>query len=244
MKKYWVLVLGILMLAGAPARAASNKGWILTQKSEFSDGESQIYLSPVGMKSSMLGLTTILRLADNKIFMLNDGKKEYSESTFEEWKKMTQDLKSAVEGLGMKQEETTEKSGTEQIAGLNAEKYVVKTKGGEFSVPGVDTKSLGLGEELKMPDTSREVWVTNDLAIPAQLKEFMQANNSSKGGLPPEAKGIILRLATTNDEGKKIVLIDTVKCEKAAIDDSIFEIPADYKKVEGFMGMPLKKGNE
>lgn len=237
MKKWSGLFLILFLAWAAAAQAGSSQGWILTQKNAFDDKESQTFISPAGVKATSMGMTTILSARENKIYVLNEEKKQYSESTFEEWMKRLTDMKNLTESFAG--EETREEVGKEKIAGMNTVKYRVETKGGDLSIPGVDLKALGMEEEMKMPDTSTEMWVTNDISVSPQLMEFMQGMGGAKSKIQDNPNGIVLRLVSMDEEGKPTTIIDTLKCDKARIDDATFAVPAGFTKVEGFLGIPI-----
>lgn len=192
----------------------------LYQTSQMS-GDQVAYISPEGAKveNRQLGIVSVVKSPDWKVVVYSPKGKIYCEATMEEWTKRHQDQADAMEGLGKAMGETSSpyrKGATATIAGLNATQYIEKTKS--------DGTVGDSGESSQC-----ELWYTEDIPTPEPAFKIM---HKKRYGLP--GKGVLLRMVTTS-HGKKLVALDTVKCDRSPIPSSTFDIPSGYKRVANEM---------
>ncbi len=97
---------------------------------------------------------------------------------------------------------------------------------------GVATLPPGLspGPDFHFEGLRKEVWVTTEVSVPAQLAASM----SRSSGLPPEY-GVPLRIKEVHKGGRDSLLLDTNKFKREQIPDSVFACPKGYRKVADFM---------
>lgn len=228
-------LLAMIVICLSACGLIPEKGWILYQKSPFA-GDQIVYISRDGVKSvnPQLNLTCIVRATDPKIIYFNDKTKVYSEMTIDEWKADLEKRRAGVEGIakamGEEVQKPLKKTGELDIAGIKATQYI------EESVPVKPPASRNvLG--LEPTGSSAEFCFANDIQVPAA---FHLA--SHKQVQTPTDKGVLLRMATTTDDGTKVVALDTTRFERQDFPADTFTAPTGYKRVKNEMEVLMGEG--
>ena len=220
------LVLVLQALAAAEdltlvSKITSGKGVSIT---------STQYLSSSKVRTGDGDMDTIMDFASGKIVMVNNKKKEYSETTLEEIRAAMQKLEASMAGnpmmekmMGTVGDVTVQKGNTPRtIAGYDTQHYI-----------------LTMGDSFR-----EEIWAAPALTPPIQ---YFDARNAMYVAMGPMGK----RFQRIGDEMRKIkgfplatltsvkmVMVkqdstaEVTEVRKGPIPASAFEVPADYKKVD------------
>ncbi len=216
----------------APALAAAEDLTIVsrvTRPKGRAAGTQTQYISAAKVRTSDGDRDTILDLATGRLVLVNDRKREYSETTLDELRAFMGQLDAAMAGNPMMEKmlgnvsEVSVKEGTEArtIAGYETNQYV-----------------------LSMGDTMRfEIWAAPALTPPVQYFDARKALFATLGPLSKRFDAMFeemkkiegFPLATTIDYKMMMVrrqtLTEATEVRKGPIAPSVFEVPAGYKKV-------------
>ena len=191
------------------------------------------YLSPSRMRMSGDERDTIVDLGSGKITILDNRRKEYSETTLDELHAFLDQIDSAMAGrpivdqsVGATESVTVEKgTAGKKVAGYDTEPYV-----------------LTMGESMRV-----EVFMTTAIEPPARYFDARKVLYASMGPMArrfdrvyDEMKKIKgFPLATVFDYRMRVarrqVTTEATEVRKGPIPDSVFVAPSDYKKI----GSPL-----
>ena len=159
------------------------------------------------------------------VYLLNDAAKTYTEIN-------VKDAGDAVKNRPEK-EYTVKKLGKETVAGYVCQHLLLSAKDG--------------GET--------EIWTSKDLVDLSVFREYMRRNRQGadlqgimKALKEAGAEGFIAKMITRDPKtGGPTITLELVRAEKRTVAASMFEIPADYKKQEGLLGMlplPVPQGTQ
>jgi hypothetical protein len=192
------------------------------------------YLSSSRMRLAGEDRDTIVDLASGRILILDNRRKEYSETTLEEMRAFFDQIDAAMAGravfdetIGATASVTVEKgAGRKKVAGYDTEQYI-----------------LTMGDSTRM-----EVFTTTALEPPAR---YFDARKVAYASLGPMARRFIrlydemkkikgFPLATSLDYRMRVTrrqsTTEATEVHKGPIPDSVFAAPSDYKKVESPFG--------
>ena len=192
------------------------------------------YLSSSRMRLSGEDRDTIVDLTSGRILILDNQRKEYSETSLDELRAFFDQIDSAIAGrptfdgtIGATTSVTVEKgTGGKKVAGYDTEPYI-----------------LTMGDSMRM-----EVFVTTALDPPARYFDARKVAYASRGPMArpfvrlyDEMKKIKgFPLATSLDYRLRVsrrqVSTEATEVRKGPIPDSVFAAPSDYKKVESPFG--------
>jgi hypothetical protein len=188
------------------------------------------YLSATKVRTGNGETDTVMDFASGKLVMINNKKKEYSETTLEEIRATMAQLEASMAGNPVMEKmmgkvgEVTVQKGTapRKIAGYDTEHYI-----------------LTLGDNFK-----EEIWAAPALTPPVQ---YFDARNAMYAAMGPMGK----RFQKMGDEMRKIKgfplatatsikmmmmkqdsTSEVTEVRKGPIPASAFEVPAGFKKVE------------
>jgi hypothetical protein len=192
------------------------------------------YLSPSRMRMSGEERDTIVDLVSGKITILDNRRKEYSETTLDELRAFLDQIDAAMAGRAI----------VDQSAGATGSVTIEKGTGGK-KVAGYDTEPhiLTMGEWMRV-----EVFTTTALEPPARYYDARKVLYASMGPMArrfdrvyDEMKKIKgFPLATTFDYRMRVarrqVTTEATEVRKGPIPDSVFVAPSDYKKIESPFG--------
>ena len=192
------------------------------------------YLSPSRMRMSGDERDTIVDLVSGKITILDNRRKEYSETTLDELRAFLDQIDSAMAGRPI----------VDRSVGATATVTVEKGAGGK-KVAGYDTEPyiLTMGESMRV-----EVFTTTALEPPARYFDARKVLYASMGPMArrfdrlyDEMKKIKgFPLATTFDYRMRVarrqVTTEATEVRKGPIPDSVFVAPAGYKKIDSPFG--------
>jgi hypothetical protein len=228
------------VLAGLFALPLSSRAEDLTIASSLTSArgtrrEQIQYVSASRMRLSDGDRDTIVDLGSGKIVLLDTRRKEYSETSLREVRAFLDQMDAAMAG----------RSVFDRSVGSTASVTVEKNEVGARTIAGhkTDKYTLTMGEAMRF-----EVWVAPDLAVPMQYFDARKAVYATMGPIArrydlifDELKKIKgFPLATASDSrmrvGRRQVTIEATEVRTGAIADSVFVVPADYKKVESPFG--------
>jgi hypothetical protein len=192
------------------------------------------YLSPSRLRMSGDERDTIVDLVSGKITILDNRRKEYSETTLDELRVFLDQIDSAMAGrplfdraIGATDSVTVEKgTAGKKVAGYDTVPYV-----------------LTMGDSMRM-----EVFTTTALEPPARYFDARKVLYASLGPMArrfdrmyDEMKKIKgFPLATSLDYRMRVarrqVSTEATEVRKGPIPDSVFLAPSDYKKVDSPFG--------
>lgn len=191
------------------------------------------YLSTGAVKrSSSDGSDTILRLDENRMVIVDNNKKTYSELTFQQLQAMLDEAGAAGENVPPEAMAAMQK----MMGGATTDVRVVKAGAGE-PIAGYPTEKYQLTGFMTM-----DIWAAPDLKVPPQyydaIKLRMPRNPMfDMGKVFDEMKkigGFPLKQVTTMKmmgmENKTTMVVTSV--DKGPIAKTTFDVPAGYKKVD------------
>lgn len=213
-----ILAGGLLDLAIAAPLLAGEPGWILTQDSDYY-GTCRAEVSAKGFKleSRKLGMVMYTLPPKWDVVSINDKSKIYCAGPLSEWKRT---FTFRTRELKSKHQRQVKKGKTGTIAGLNAVQYLL------------------VRNERRESTKTVDFWVARDIKVPQEASELI----AIASGLPSNL-GVPLRM-TTDKLGHKVVMLDTLKSQRAPVSPASYQIPKGYKKVTSFMAMLLEEGSE
>jgi Domain of unknown function (DUF4412) len=192
------------------------------------------YLSASRIRLSGDERDTIVDLRSGKIMLLDNRRRQYSETTLDDLRAFLDQMEAAMDGRPL----------FDRAIGATASVSVEKGTSGR-KVAGYDTDSyaLAMGDSMRM-----EVWTTTVLEPPAHYfdaRKILYATMGPMGRrfdrLFDEMKKIRgFPLATTLDYRMRVsrrqVSSEATEVRKGPIPDSVFAAPADYTKIESPFG--------
>jgi hypothetical protein len=192
------------------------------------------YLSTSRMRLSGEERDTIVDLVSGRITILDNRRKEYSETTLDELRAFLDQIDSAMAGRPI----------FDRAIGATASVSVEKGPGGR-KVAGYDTEPyiLTMGDSMRM-----EVWTTTALEPPARYFDARKVLYASMGPMGrrfdrlfDEMKKIKgFPLATALDYRMRVarrqVSTEATEVRKGPIPEAVFTAPSDYKKTESPFG--------
>lgn len=188
---------------------AQNKGWMLTQRSEFM-GDQYIYVSATGFKwvNPKAGANVVTSSPGWIVTMFNDKTHQYFQTTFEKWK--SQMASSGGSRAREMQAARWKKAGSANISGLKATKYVME---GSISPGGGKLSSV----------RQAACWVSDEIEVPAPIADVL----SQAYGMP-RTRYYPLRVTYVTGGGQIKVALDTFRSSTCAIPANYFSKPQGY----------------
>jgi hypothetical protein len=229
------LVLAALLVALPRPAAAEDLTIVSTVNTPRGTTRTQTqYLSASRMRVSGDERDTIVDLVSGKITLLDDRRKEYSETTLAELRAFLDQMDAAMAGRPI----------VDGAIGATASVSVEKGASGR-NVAGYDTDpyTLTMGDSMRM-----EVWMTTALQPPPHYFDARKILYATRGPigrrydrLYDEMKKIAgFPLATAVDSRMRVtrrqVSTEATEVRKGPIPESTFAAPAGYKKIESPFG--------
>ncbi len=200
-------------LCAGPA-LADDKGWVLTQRSA-NFGDQYVYISPTGLKlvSPKQGVNIVTSAPDWNVALYNDKTRMYYSTSFAKW---MQDLDRKLAGRGqdMSQRKWT-KSGSHNIAGLQATQYVVE--GGTAQMAAKHSAGI----------RHADCWISDDIAVPPQISQML----AKVYGLP-DTRTFPLKVSTVSTSGTLTNMLDTYRTQVCPIPAHYFGLPQGYRRAD------------
>jgi hypothetical protein len=228
------LALAVVSLALRPA-VAEDLTIVSTVSTPRGTTRTQTqYLSTSRIRLSGDERDTIVDLRSGKVMLLDNRRRQYSETTLDELRAFLDQMEAAMDGRPL----------FDRAIGATASVSVEKGTSGK-KVAGYDTDSytLAMGDSMRM-----EVWTTTALEPPARYfdaRKILYATMGPMGRrfdrLFDEMKKIKgFPLATTLDYRMRVsrrqVSSEATEVRKGPIPDSVFASPSDYAKIESPFG--------
>lgn len=197
--------------------------------------EQTQYVSAARMRLSDGERDTIVDLASGKVVLLDTRRKEYSETSLTEVRAFLDQIDSAMAGRTV----------FDRAVGSTASVTVTRVEGGSRTIAGRKTEqyTLTMGDSMRF-----DVWVAPDLSPPIQYFDARKAVYATMGPMARRYDRIFdelkkikgFPLATASDSrmrvGRRQVTIEATDVRTGPIADSVFVVPAEYKKVESPFG--------
>jgi uncharacterized protein DUF4412 len=229
-----VLVAGVL---GLPLRGAADDLTIVstvTTPRGTTRTQTQ-YISTSRMRLSDGERDTIVDLASGRVTLLDPRRKQYSETSLGELRAFLDQMDAAMAGRPI----------FDRSIGATASVTVARAAAGGRRIAGYDTEqyTLSMGDSMRF-----EVWAAPGLQPPVQYFDARKVVYATMGPMArrfdrmfDELKKIKgFPLATISDSrmrvGRRQVTIEATDVRKGPVPDSVFAVPAEYKKVESPFG--------
>jgi hypothetical protein len=198
-------------------------------KSGTSGTQTQ-YISAQRIRTADPDNDTILDLSSGKLTLVNNKKREYSETTLDELRAFMGQLDAAMKGNPLMERmmgqagtvTVTKGTGAKKIAGYDTQQYV-----------------LSMGENMRF-----EIWAAPALEAPSQYFDARKALYATMGPIGKRFDAMFeemkkikgFPLATTMDFKMMMVqqqtLTEASEVKKGTIDAAVFDVPAGFKKVD------------
>lgn len=238
-----IALVSLLVLAGASLNAApqaffsSDLTLHQTQTSSGGRGGERTvtittYLSGNAMKtSSSDGNDSILRLDEGKLIVIDNNKKTYSETTFQQ---LQETMDKAMGGQKEMPPEALEAM-RKMMGGAASQVSVTKEGPGE-NIAGYPTEKYLVKGPMEM-----EIWAAPGLKVPAQYYDAIKLRMPRNpmfdfGKIYDEMKKIdgmpvkqVMTMKMMGMESKSTTVVTAV--DKGAIPKTTFDVPTGYKKV-------------
>jgi hypothetical protein len=236
------LVVAALMAAAPRSARAEDLTIVSTVTTPRGTTRTQTqYLSSSRLRMSGEERDTIVDLGSGKITILDNRRKEYSETTLDELRAFLDQIDSAMAGRPI----------VDATVGATATVTVEKGTGGK-KIAGYDTAQyiLTMGESMRV-----EVFMTTAIDPPARYFDARKVLYASLGPMGrrfdrvyDEMKKIKgFPLATAFDYRMRVarrqITTEATEVRKGPIPDSVFVAPSDYKKIDSPFGgePPLRR---
>jgi hypothetical protein len=208
------LALIAVLAIAKPLSAAADEdpGWILDQTRPALKLESVVYISARGIKyeNGPQGISSVAGAPDWTLFHYNNNSKTFSTQTKQVWsqehKGMAQAIKTISAATGAAQTQYVKGAAT-TIAGLKATQYA---------------KPSGKGW--------LEFCTAANIQLPAVPKELASYLTGTPAGTVA-GSAVLLQMSIIGADGKRVALINTTSCRRAAIPPETFKAPAGYRCV-------------
>jgi len=218
---------------------AAHAGWAL----KSNDGEDTV-ISKGKMKSSWENGAVIFIADEDKIYVVDDGRKMIASGTVDEFCiEMKQGIEKMMEQIPAEQREAMK----QMMGGGEPPKVEIVEKGKGERVSGFDTKRYDVMADGELYE---EVWIAQDKALVKECMPVMKmvgrfiscmgAIASMGAPTPPEASqeylklfdlGMMVKSVGHSDEKVSGASLDFAEIEKKDVPDGDFALPAGYKEV-------------
>jgi Domain of unknown function (DUF4412) len=229
-------VAAALVVAGRP-RAAAGEDLTIVSTVATPRGTTRTetqYLSADRMRTWDDDRDTIVDLRSGKVLLLDDRRKEYSETSLAELRAFLDQMESAMTGRSVFDGETGATASVDVARGTD-----------DRTIAGYRTEQ----HVLTMGDAMRyEVWTAPDLAPPARYYEARKALYATMGPMGHRFDRLLeqmerikgLPLATATDYRMRMTRrqarVEATEVRKGAIAEATFAVPAGYKLVDSPFG--------
>jgi hypothetical protein len=211
-----------------PAKDETNTIWITSDKLRSDNPEQSI----------------IMRLDQNKMYILDNAKKTYTEMPMEMGKAMSDQIDKAMNEKGMNEQQKN--NIMSMMQGMSQMKLTI--------TPTDETKKIGNWNcrkykqklQTAMGASEGEIWATEDLKVDPELYSQYMTAIMGKGGMFGNAmeemskemkkiKGVpVLTITTTNMMGASVKSTqELLEFKEGTAPSGYFDIPTGYKKIEG-----------
>jgi hypothetical protein len=215
-----------MMGQSQPAQDEIQEIWV-TQDKVRSDGKEQ---------------SVILRLDQNKMFMLNHTEKTYAELPLDFGNVMDSKMKEAMEGEDMDPEQ--KEAMMQMMQGMSQMKVTITPTSETKKIGNWNCRKYNQTMETMMGPSNSEIWATEDLKMDQDLYSKFMAAISGQGmfgnmmtDMAKEMKKIkgvpVLTVSTVNMMGASIKSTqELIEFKEGTAPVGIFELPKGYKKTD------------
>ena len=217
---------------------------MMGQSQPAKDEITTIWITSDKLRSDNPEQSIIMRLDQNKMYMLDHAKKTYAEMPLEIGKAMGDKIDQAMEEEGMDEQQKANMMG--MMKGMTQMKLTV--------TPTDETKKIGEWNcrkylqnlQTMMGPTEGEIWATEDLKVDPELYAQYRTAMMGKGGMfggameemaneMKKIKGVpVLTITTVNMMGASMKSTqELLEFREGTAPSGYFNIPSGYKKVEG-----------
>ncbi len=217
-----------MMGQSQPAKEEIQDIWIAQDKIRSDGGEQSV----------------ILRLDQNKMYMLNHEEKTYAELPLDFGEVLDSQMKEAMEGEDMDAEQ--KESMMKMMQGMSEMKVTINPTGETKKIGDWNCQKYIQTMETMMGPSTSEIWATEDLKMDYDLYSKFMAAMSGQGGMfgnmmadmmkeMKKIKGIpVLTVSSVNMMGASIKSTqELIEFKEGTAPAGIFDLPKGYKKTEG-----------
>jgi len=217
-----------MMGQSQPAKEEIQNIWITSEKIR-SDGETQSF---------------IMRLDQNKMYMLNHQEKTYVEMPLNFGKMMDSKMQEAMEGDDMSAQDKEKMM--QMMQGMTQMKVTVTPAGETKKIGDWNCQKYIQSMQTMMGPATSEIWATEDLEMDYEVySKFMAAMGGGPGGMfgdfmtdmaeeMKKIKGVpVLTISTMNVMGSSVKSTqELIEYKQGSAPAGIFDLPKGYKKTE------------
>jgi hypothetical protein len=247
----------LLLFSFAAAATAQGLYWEMTTTMDGKDGK-QTQFSYMPKKYRVEpgdGMMSIIRLDQEKMFMVDVKRKRYHEMTFSEMESMVKGVDARMQEVE-KQMEQLPPEQRKMMEGMMGKMHKKKEKKALEVVKAGESKIINgftCTKYILKRDGAEEgtIWATNDVGIPAatwkEMWKDMEQFGKRMAALMPDGEENIVEKSRTMIDGfpirtelKDKLTMTVTKVEKRSLPASDFEIPAGFTKENP----PMMEGKE
>jgi hypothetical protein len=216
---------------------------MMGQTQPAKDEIQDIWISQDKIRSDSPEQSIILRLDQNKMYMLNHGEKTYAELPLDFGNVVDSKMKEAMEGEDMDPEQ--KESMMKMMQGMSQMKVTITPSGETKKIGNWNCQKYIQTLETMMGPTTSEIWATEDLKMDYDLYSKFMAAMSGKGGMfggmmtemmeeMKKIKGVpVLTVTSMNMMGASVKSTqELIEFKEGTAPAGIFILPKGYKKTD------------
>jgi hypothetical protein len=215
---------------------------MMGQSQPAQDEIQEIWVTQDKIRSDSEKQSVILRLDQNKLYMLNHEEKTYAELPLDFGNMMDSKMKEAMEGEDMDPEQ--KEAMMQMMQGMGQIKVTITPTSETKKIGNWNCKKYTQTMETMMGPTTSEIWATEDLKMDQDLYSKFMAAMSGQGmfgnmmaDMAEEMKKIkgvpVLTVSTVNMMGASIKSTqELIEFKEGTAPAGIFELPKAYKKTD------------
>lgn len=249
-KLFSMILAGLLLISTAlhadifmKQKSHTDGFQMMGQTQPAKDEIQDIWISQDKIRSDSPEQSVILRLDQNKMYMLNHGEKTYAELPLDFGNKVDSKMKEAMEGEDMDPEQ--KESMMKMMQGMSEMKVTITPTGETKKIGNWNCQKYIQTMETMMGPTNSEIWATEDLKMDYDLYSKFMAAMSGQGGtlsnmmtdMAKEMKKIkgvpVLTVSSMNMMGASIKSTqELIEFKEGNAPAGIFDLPKGYKKTD------------
>ena len=215
---------------------------LMGQSQPASEEIQDIWITQDKIRSDDSKQSVILRLDQNKMYMLNHEEKTYAELPLDFGEVLDSQMKEAMEGEDMDAEQ--KESMMKMMQGMSEMKVTIKPTGETKKIGDWNCQKYIQTMETMMGPSTSEIWATEDLKMDHDLYSKFMATMSGQGMFGnimtdmikemKKIKGVpVLTVSSVNMMGASIKSTqELIEFKEGTAPAGIFDLPKGYKKTD------------